>query len=232
MSWLRHPLLDAAGVEHGFGTRDCVAPTGLIRVRQVHGRDVVQVTQPADAPLSDADALVCAVPSLAIGVVTADCVPVLLATPSGAVAAAHAGWRGLAAGVLTATIAALREIAPDADRAIAVIGPHIGACCYEVDAPVVGAFAARFRDALGEASRASRVGHWNLDLGRLARIDLERAGLARDRIATIEGACTACDRARFHSFRRDGVSAGRLVHFVMVHTSGAAIALDTLGVPT
>jgi copper oxidase (laccase) domain-containing protein len=59
----------------------------------VHGRDVLRVTQPADTLIGDADALVCDVPGLAIGVVTADCLPVLIATPSGAVAAAHAGWR-------------------------------------------------------------------------------------------------------------------------------------------
>lgn len=214
MSWLRHPLLDAAAVKHGFGTLDCVEPAGLVRVRQVHGCDVVHVTQPAAAPIREADALVCDVPGLTIGVVTADCLPVLIATPSGAVAAAHAGWRGLAAGVLRATVDALRAVAPDADRAIAVIGPHIGASCYEVDEPVVRAFVVRFGDAIDAASQPSRAGHWKIDLARLARLDLERAGLANDRIATLSDACTACDPARFHSYRRDGARAGRLVHFI------------------
>jgi len=238
LSWLRHPLLDAAAVAHGFGTRDCVAPAGSVRAHQVHGRDVVRVTRPTDAPLGDADALICDVPGLAIGVVTADCLPVLIAAPSGAVAAAHAGWRGLAAGVLAATVAALREIAPDADRAVAVIGPHVGAACYEVDEPVVRAFAARFGDAVETAVRASRTAHWKIDLARLARLDLERAGLASDRIATFPDACTACDPARFYSYRRDGPGAGRLFHFVMAPASGGrgdargtAIALDTPAAP-
>ncbi len=219
MRWLRHPLLDAAGVTYGFGTRDCVAPEGIVRVRQVHGRAVVRVTRSADAPVGDADALVCDIPGLAVGVVTADCLPVLIASPSGAVAAAHAGWRGLAAGVLTATVEALREIASDADHAVAVIGPHVGASCYEVDEPVVQAFAARFGDALNEASRPSRAGHWKIDLARLARLDLERAGLASDRIAALSDACTACDSERFYSYRREGPGAGRLLHFVAARAS-------------
>lgn len=220
MSWIRHPLLEAEAVAHGFGTRACVAPAALVRARQVHGRDVVRVTQPADALVGDADALVCDVPGLAIGVVTADCLPVLIAAPSGAVAAAHAGWRGLAAGVLAATVAALREIAPDADRAIAVIGPHIGASCYEVDEPVVRALAARFGAAVDAALRETRAGHCEIDLARLARLDLEYAGLASERIAAIPDACTACDPERFYSFRRDGPGAGRLCHFVMARAAG------------
>jgi hypothetical protein len=215
-------LLDAAAAAHGFGTRDCVAPTGLVRARQVHGRNTMRVTQSADALVGDADALVCDVPGLAIGVVTADCLPVLIATPSGAVAAAHAGWRGLAAGVLAATVAALREIATDADRAVAVIGPHVGAACYEVDAPVVHGLAARFGDAVEAAMRESRTGHWTIDLARLARLDLERAGLENDRIGAFPDACTACDPERFHSYRRDGPGAGRLIHFVVARASGAS----------
>jgi YfiH family protein len=222
VSWIRHPLLEAVGVVHGFGTRDCVAPAALVRARQVHGRDVLRVTQPADTLIGDADALVCDVPGLAIGVVTADCLPVLIATPSGAVAAAHAGWRGLAAGVLAATVAALREIAPDVDRAIAVIGPHVDASCYEVDEPVVRALAARFGDAANAAVRETRAGHGEIDLARLARLDLEAAGLSSDRIAAIPDACTACDPERFYSFRRDGPRAGRLFHFVTASASGAA----------
>jgi len=222
VSWLRHPLLDATGVVHGFGTRACVAPENLVRVRQVHGRDVVRVNAATGSLAGDADALVCDVPGLPIGVVTADCLPVLMAAPSGAVAAAHAGWRGLAAGVLAAAVDALRSIAPDADRAIAVIGPHVDASCYEVDEPVVRALAARFGDAANAALRETRAGHGEIDLARLARLDLEAAGLSSDRIAAIPDACTACDPERFYSFRRDGPRAGRLFHFVTASASGAA----------
>jgi YfiH family protein len=199
--WLRHALLDAH--PHGFGTRGCEPPPSLQRVVQVHGRRVVRVTAAGDAPLGEADALVCDVPGVAIGIVTADCLPVLVATPSGAVAAAHAGWRGLAAGVLHAAVEALDAIAPDVDRAVAVIGPHIGACCYEVDAPVVRALADRFGDTLDAALAPA-----------------ERAGIPARGIAALSNACTACDRERLHSYRRDGPRAGRLVHYIAAIEEG------------
>jgi hypothetical protein len=210
--WLRHDLL--AGFPHGFGTRGREAPTGLVRAKQVHGREVLFVTRASDALLGPADALVCGTPGVAVGVVTADCLPVLLATPSGVVAAAHAGWRGLAAGVLEAAVEALARVARDADRARAVIGPHIGASCYEVDEPVVRALAPRFADALDGALCATRPGHFAIELARLAAFDLVRAGLAPERVAALTGACTACDRERFHSYRRDGPGAGRLFHYI------------------
>jgi len=212
VSWLRHPLLD--GFEHGFGTRACDPPHGLVRAKQVHGRQVLRVG-PRDAGLlGDGDALVCAIPGTPIGVVTADCLPVLIAAPSGAVAVAHAGWRGLAAGVIDAAVQALAEIAPDVDRAVAVVGPHIGADCYEVDEPVVAAFEARFGAALPMTLRVTRPGHFAIDLAKLAAFELARAGLARDRVAVLDDACTACDPERFYSYRRDGAGGGRLFHFI------------------
>lgn len=215
MSWLRHPLLDAVGVTYGFGTRSCTPPGNLVRTRQVHGRTVVRATDATRSLAEDADALVCDVPGLPIGVVTADCLPVLIASPSGAVAAVHAGWRGLAAGVIAAAVDALREIAPDASRGVAVIGPHVGARCYEVDEPVVRGCMARFGEAETSAAlEATRAGHWQIDLARLAQLDLTRAGFSEDRVAVISDACTVCDAGRFYSFRRDGPGGGRLFHFI------------------
>jgi len=211
-SWLRHELLSS--LPHGFGARGCQPPPGLMRAVQVHGCRVIEVTRASDAPIGQADALVCAVPGLPIGIVTADCLPVLLATPSGVVGAAHAGWRGLAAGVLDATVAALAQVARDADRAVAVIGPHIGASCYEVDEPVVRALSQRFAGVLDGALRRTRPGHFEIELARLAAFDLRRAGLAPERVATLSDACTACDAERFHSYRRDGPGAGRLFHYI------------------
>jgi hypothetical protein len=156
-----------------------------------------------------------------VGVFTADCVPVLLATAGGeTVAAVHAGWRGLARGVVAAAVAALADVAADPSETVAVVGPHVRPCCYEIDAPVVDALGERLRDALPAALREVRPGRWRLDLGELARFELERAGLARRRLAAIAGACTACDAARFHSYRREGPSAGRLVHFVAARKRG------------
>jgi YfiH family protein len=220
VSWLRHALLDGVGAAHGFGTRACAPPEGLLRPRQVHGARVIRlsrVSHPdalAGGVLGEADAVVCAVPGATVGVVTADCVPILLATPSGCVAAVHAGWRGLAAGVIAAAVEALGELAADAGDAVAAIGPHVERGCYEVDAPVVDALATRCGEGLEAALAATRPGHWRLDLGRVARGELERAGLAPARIGALAGACTACHVERFHSFRRDGPNAGRLFHFV------------------
>lgn len=216
--WLRHASL--ARNVHGFGTIGCEPPRGLVRVKQVHGRTVLRATGPSAAALGEADAIVCDVPGLPIGVVTADCVPVLIATPSGPVAAVHAGWRGLAAGVLHASIEALGRIAPDTDAAVAVIGPHIGASCYEVDSPVVRALTMRFGDAVDAALRVTRPGHFEIELAHLAALDLARAGLAPECIAVLEDACTACDPRRFHSYRRDGPASGRLFHYIEVIDSG------------
>jgi YfiH family protein len=216
--WLTHPLLDAH--PHGFGTRGCAPFPGLRRPTQVHGRAVLRVTRESDTALGEADALVCATPGVAIGVVTADCLPVLIATPSGAVAAVHAGWRGLAAGVLQAAVEALAEVARDVDRAVAVIGPRIGAGCYEVDEPVVRALAARFGDAVDGALVPTRPAHFQLDLAALAAIDLANAGVPLRGIAALSNACTACDRERLHSYRRDGANAGRLVHYIEAIEAG------------
>jgi hypothetical protein len=217
VSWLTHPLLAEAGVAHGFGTRACRPPEPLVRPRQVHGTRVVVLARagapPADA--GEADAIVSERASLPIGVVTADCLPILVATPAGRVAAVHAGWRGLAAGVIGEALAALAALSPEGVAgAAAVIGPRIGAGCYEVDAPVLEALGLRFAGALAGAVAATRAGHWQLDLAALARVDLARAGVAEGRIAALADACTACDPRRFHSYRRDGPRSGRLFHWI------------------
>lgn len=226
MTWLTHPLLDAAGARHGFGTRACRPPPALLRPRQVHGTRVVVLTRGAAAELEpgDADAIVSERPAVPIGVVTADCLPILVATPAGPVAAVHAGWRGLAAGVIGEALAALATLAPAGlAGATAVIGPRVGPGCYEVDAPVVEALARRFAGALAGALAATSAGHWQLDLAVLAREDLRRAGLADERIAALAGACTSCDGERFYSYRRDGPASGRLFHWI----AAPGVGLDT-----
>jgi polyphenol oxidase len=221
---LQHPLLQACGVGHGFGTRGDAPPPALLRPRQVHGARVVQAQE--CAPGVDADAVVTRAQQ-PIGVVTADCVPVLAATADGrAVAAIHAGWRGLAAGVIEAGIDALRrEAAQEPLRA--VIGPHIGPCCYEVDAPVLNAL--RHFDAdLDAAATQGRPGHHLLDLGALARAALIRSGVSPREIGALAASCTSCDAQRFHSYRRDGPRAGRLVHWIAVRSSWSSLASGSL----
>jgi YfiH family protein len=208
---IEHALLHGCGARHGFGTRGDAPPARLLRPRQVHGARVASARECAEG--IDADAVVARGGADAVGVVTADCVPVLAASADGrAVAAIHAGWRGLAAGVIEAGIAALRAQAPGAPLR-AVIGPHIGPCCYEIDSPVLDAL--RHFDAdLDAASSPSRPGHRFLDLGALARSALLRAGVSHDAIGEMQRGCTSCDAQRFHSYRRDGPRAGRLVHWI------------------
>ena len=213
------PLLSGRGVRHGFGVRGSAAPAGCLRPRQVHGATAVMAEAcrpPGPAP--EADAVIATTRGVVVGVVTADCVPILLATEQGeGVAAVHAGWRGLACGVVGAGVLELARASGATPAGIAAaIGPHIGHCCYEVDAPVLDAIAARLGPAALAHATPVRPDHWLLDLGALATLALVRAGVPPPAIGNAAACCTACDPERFHSHRRDGPAAGRLVHFVEV----------------
>jgi YfiH family protein len=212
---LRHPLLAERGIEHGFGVRGSAPPADLVRARQVHGARIASEAECCGPSPPAADGIASSRPGLPVAVFTADCVPILLATACGtAVAAVHAGWRGLAAGVVEAGVAAVTERASRPSTLAAAIGPHIGPCCYEVDAPVVDALRDRFGFALDAHLRPTRAGHAALDLGRLARAALVAGGVAPDAVRALPDTCTCCDPERFHSYRRDGAAAGRLVHFI------------------
>lgn len=211
---LHHSLLERAGVPHGFGVRGARERAGLARVEQVHGAEVAETTRAGWARPREADALVSTHAGTAIGIATADCVPILACTATGReVAAIHAGWRGLAAGVVEAGISALASHDPQS-HVVAVVGPHIGPCCYEVDEPVIAALRARFDDDLPDALRHTRPGHALLDLGLLARRALARARIRAPELGRFPDTCTRCDAQRFHSYRRDGPRSGRLVHWV------------------
>ena len=220
---LRHGLLSSIGVDHGFGLRGLAELAGLRCPRQVHGTAVATAQQCAGKGLApEADAVVSEEIGVRVAVVTADCLPILLAGDRGrVVAAVHAGWRGLAGGVISACLAALRERLGKSETIAAVIGPHIRKCCYEVDEPLLGAFEERFSETLPHALRQTRPGHARLDLGLLAREALRAEGVESDWIGFLEGACTACDGERFYSYRRDGPETERLVHFI---AAGAQIA--------
>ena len=175
-------------------------------LRQVHGTQVMRFDAASaadDEP--EADAAVTATRGVVLAILTADCLPVVFAARDGLeVAAAHAGWRGLAAGVLEATLAAMAS-APD--DVIAWLGPAAGPQAYEVGAEVFDAFVSD--DAGAEtAFAATRPGHWKVDLYALARRRLTAAGMDP---AAIHGGdrCTITEADAFFSHRRDGVS-GRL----------------------
>jgi hypothetical protein len=196
-----------------------VEPARLARMHQVHGAAVV-VRRVADAPrlagesLPDADILTSDDPSLALAVQTADCVPVLIADRvTGAVAAAHAGWRGLAARVPGVTVAALaRELGSAPADLIAAIGPCISVERYEVGRDVRTRFlAAGFpAEAMARWFRpGARPEHWLFDGTRSVRDQLEAAGLQAGSIHS-SGLCTATYPDLLCSYRRDGAGAGRL----------------------
>ncbi|HEY4581684.1 MAG TPA: peptidoglycan editing factor PgeF [Lysobacter sp.] len=185
-------------------------------LRQVHGTGVVRFgADDGIAPEPAADASVTSVPGVVLAILTADCLPVLFAARDGSeVAAAHAGWRGLAAGMLEATVAAMRT---PADRMIAWLGPAAGPQHYEVGVEVYDAFVADDWPC-GSAFASTRPHHWRVDLYALARRRLERAGL---RAADVHGGglCTIADPSRFFSHRRDGRS-GRIASLVWRETVG------------
>lgn len=166
-------------------------------LRQVHGIDVVRVEGPGQGAEPTADASVTSTPGTVLAILTADCLPVVFAANDGSeIAAAHAGWPGLSAGMLEATVAAMRT-APD--RLIAWIGPAAGPDRYEIGAEVRDRFLAR--DAsLDSAFVPTRPGHWRVDLFAIARMRLARAGVSR---VSGGGVCTLSDPQRFFSHRRD-----------------------------
>ncbi len=220
---LQHALLLGCGVAHGFGVRGVRGPDGLVKPRQVHGAAVAEVCANGRLEPEEADAVVTTRAGLSVAVVTADCVPILACSDdASAVAAIHAGWRGLAQGVVTAGIAALRRCAKPGVRLVAALGPHIGACCYEVDAPVIDSLRVRFGEQLERALEPTRPGYGRLDLGGLVRSALRESGIDDDSQGGLEDTCTGCDAERFHSYRRDGPSAGRLVHFVAAGVPSAS----------
>jgi YfiH family protein len=165
-------------------------------LRQVHGTGVADAA--SAAPGTAADACVTRARDAVCAVMVADCMPVLLADERAEVVGiAHAGWRGLCAGVIEATVAAM-DVSPG--RIIGWLGPAIGPGAYEVGEEVRRAFLDRDARA-ASAFRPAVPGHWYLDLYAVARQRLAALGVGR---VSGGGLCTASDAARFYSYRRDG----------------------------
>lgn len=195
----------------GIGTRE------LVEVWQVHGADVHVVTQgAAHAGPSDtkADAVVCVDAGRAVGVRIADCAPVLVSSGNGrVVAAVHAGWRGVIAGVLPYTIEQMRSLG--AGTCVAAIGPCIGARAFEVGEEVAREFRSAFGAASGVVIEPGVMGNAkpHVDLRRVLQIQLAHAGVSIDRIEQVPG-CTVSEPERFFSHRRDGDDSGRLMALI------------------
>jgi YfiH family protein len=207
------------GAEHGLGARqrlrEQLGVRRLARGYQVHGAVVRQVVELAEdeaggGDVEEADGQATILREVGAMVLTADCLPVALGA-EGAVAMVHAGWRGLAAGVLEEGVRTLRELSGthagsgdtgEGDDAggeiVAIIGPGAGVCCYEVGPEVHAAFGGAHGKTQGEGRR-------HIDLKAIARDRLLAAGVAQVLDAR---ACTICDE-RFFSHRREGARAGR-----------------------
>jgi len=208
-----------------------VAVERVARVRQVHGADVAVWPKDGQAPPEppEADIIISNDPAVALAVVAADCVPLLVADRrTGAVAAAHAGWRGMAAGVPRVSVEALgRECGSRPADLVAAAGPSVGACCYEVGADVrrhfeeagfLAADLARWFHARPRSTAANpsmpglptpRADHWYFDGWAAVRDQLEATGVPRDQIFVAE-LCTASHPALLCSYRHDRSAAGRM----------------------
>ena len=173
----------------------------LVTVHQVHSAEAVTVTQPfADDARPHVDAIVTDRPGLLLGILTADCVPVLLADrEAGVIGAAHAGWKGALNGVTDATIAAMEKLGARRDHIAAATGPCIARASYEVD----DAFARRFEEADPANERfflfAGRAGHQQFDIEAYVAARLAAAGVAR--VETL-GLDTYANEDKFFSYRR------------------------------
>jgi YfiH family protein len=165
----------------------------------VHSNVVVEARE--SGRLGEGDSLITNRPGLWLGVRTADCYPVILADAENrAVAVVHAGWRGAAGEIVLRTLDAMRaQYGTRSEHVVAAIGPGIGGCCYEVGPEV----AARFE-------RWARVSNGKLDLTQVLVAQVRSAGLLHSQVDQA-GLCTFCDAVQFHSYRRDGEIAGRMV---------------------
>jgi YfiH family protein len=182
-------------------------PRRLVGLMQVHGADVIEVTKPwAPGKGPRADGMVTTRPDIALGIITADCAPVLMADrKAGVVGACHAGWRGAAAGVIESTVAAMVGLGADPAAIVAAIGPCIGQGSYEVGADLRDAVIAKDPEHVRFFGSARRDARWQFDLGRYCMARLEAAGVGR---ANALGADTAADEALFFSYRRRTLGGG------------------------
>lgn len=197
-----------------------IPPHHLLTIKQVHGSDLLLIDE-ANPDLThflnlECDAIVTNQPGIMIGILVADCYPVLLFDPLQKVAAVvHVGWRGAAAGILARTLTAMRENFNVMMHEVrAAVGPGIGGHSYEVDRPVREAF----RKGAGHWEACSRevgLGKWQLDLQQACRLQLLDAGLEERQIESV-AECTCCHREMFYSYRRDQGQTGRQLGFVML----------------
>ena len=210
-------LLARSGIaDHSFGTARRHPARPWLELKQVHSARVVLARE--WQPGIEADGLATDRPGERLAVKTADCVPLLLLDPvRRAAAAVHAGWRGAAQRIAMEAVRLLEQrYGSRPEDVLAALGPAIGGCCYEVGPEV----AAQFREWLPERDDLDR--RTRIDLRLALGRQLEAAGLRPSHIDIAE-ACTCCGGAEFHSWRREGPRAGRMVSVIAVRGEGPGI---------
>jgi len=194
-------------------------PSPPVWLSQVHGERVVHIGDVLPASPPEADGAWTDVPGRVIGVMTADCLPVVITDAAGGrVAVAHAGWRGLAGGVLAS---ALASFPPDAALHV-WLGPAIGPTAFEVGAEVREAFLARDGAHASAFLPGKRPGKYVADLYALARTALQRERDATSLHVSGGEHCTLTEATRFHSHRRDGVHSGRMATLAWIRPTPIA----------
>jgi YfiH family protein len=197
-----------------------VTPARLVGCTQVHGIDVVEVDTPWEPGAGPrADAMVTRRPGLALGIITADCGPVLFADPgSGIAGAAHAGWRGAVAGIIEATIAAMVTLGARTERIVAAVGPCIGQRSYEVAADLRDVVLARAEADARFFAGGRHAEHWQFDLPGYCAARLRAAGVAE---VAVTGVDTLAEEERFFSHRRRTLAGGGPIgHQISVIVAG------------
>ena len=192
--------------------REVIGNDPIARCRQVHGKSVRIVTRENIAAKPEGDGMVTAEPGILLAVASADCVPILMVDERcEIVAAIHAGWRGVIAGIAEEGVRAMENLGARPGEIRAALGPSIGQCCFEVDQELADRFA---REVAGSErhSRPGRIGKSHLDLRAIVTDQLVRSGLPRESITNV-GPCTKCAEDRFFS-RRAEASSGLQVSFI------------------
>ena len=211
-----------------------INPKDMVCVKQVHG-DFVYILDSEDKKgyeEVEADAIITGLKNVAIGILTADCVPVLIYDPiKRAAGISHAGWKGAALGIASKTVKAMTdEFGSNPSDILAAIGPSIGVCCYDVNSDVENEFRKRYIDASlyiknspspqpspppkAEGEGEKKTGP-RLDLKGMNLLDLMQAGLKKENIS-ISSICTSCRNDLFFSYRKDALITGRQMSFVML----------------
>jgi hypothetical protein len=205
----------------------------MATLRQIHSNRVLAIDRPG--PAGEGDALITCTRGLILSIKTADCYPILIADPRTlSIAAIHAGWRGTAGRIVAETAARMQADFGASPRDLhAAIGPGIGVCCYEVGEEVARHFECLPADSLPDGTaivtertktEITRAGEQSgsparrkIDLAAINRRQLIESGVPPAQIHQA-GRCTFCEPDLFHSYRRDGDQAGRMISFISIKT--------------